>query len=474
MLKFARNRSSSAERHQSRFVQLQRTNTRDFSPARGGSSASNPGSPALSSLPSTPPSRSGSSSAGRSTSLERCRKQLLAYPSPRPRLVEPLARVEASGQSPPVVRTATVIPPIRVRLPTPSVSSTSSTDSGTSSSSSSNYTELSSGTLCRRPKATFAPMTPTLEKLTSAHVSEGVKPILPPKSVLKRNARYDFHKAVERLVEKLDLQLLDTSSESGYGSDDLDSLGSNPQSVAAVQAAVARRLRGESASPPPPLPRRKNPRVKRRVHFDSYVLLLQGIRERNLELVQAHVTEVCIEALATDEVMHEFMKAVIEGDELITAELLAHGANANFSDPTGLTPLHFAATFNNLPLIKLLLSHGAAIFARANSSGKTPAEMASPRLPNYPACHAYLRCMEECLGTANSGKVFVASPYRTCRNDELSCVESGEELAVLRKGDYAGSAWWWCAKLKANGGGEVEREEGYVLKDLLTLNKLTF
>ena len=463
MLKFARNRSSSAERHQSRYVQLQRTNTRDFSPARAA--ATNPTSLTTATATSaTPISRT----SGRSSSLERCRKQLV-YPSPKPKLVRPLARVEASGQSPPVVRTATVIPPKthRVRLPTPSVSSNSSTDSGVSS----NYTELSSGTLCRRPKATFAPMTPTLEKLASAHVSEGVKPILPPKSVLKRNARYDFHKAVERLVEKLDLQLLDTSSESGYGSDDLDSLGSNnPQGAAAIQAAVARRLRGESCSPPPPLPRRKNPKAKRRVHFDSYVLLLQGIRERNLELVQTHVTEVCAEALATDEVMQAFMKSVLEGNELMTAELLAHGANANFSDPTGLTPLHFAATFNNLPLIKLLLSHGAAIFARANSSGSTPAEMASPNLPHYPACHAYLRCMEECLGTANGGKVFVANPYRSCRNDELSCVETGEELVVLRKGDYVGSAWWWCAKMGPSG--EVA-EEGYVLKDLLTLNKPT-
>ena len=42
---------------------------------------------------------------------------------------------------------------------------------------------------------------------------------------------------------------------------------------------------------------------KRRVRFDSYVLFLQGLRERNLELVQTHIRDVCDAALTTDEVV---------------------------------------------------------------------------------------------------------------------------------------------------------------------------
>merc|ERR1719411_1858806 len=44
--------------------------------------------------------------------------------------------------------------------------------------------------------------------------------------------------------------------------------------------------------PPIPLPQHipeKEKTRKRRVRFDSYVLFLQGLRERDLELVQTHI-----------------------------------------------------------------------------------------------------------------------------------------------------------------------------------------
>merc|ERR1712043_83446 len=93
-------------------------------------------------------------------------------------------------------------------------------------------------------------MTPTLQKLSAAINSNNS--VIKLKSVLKKrqnnlatgsktstnpkgetnlvnNSGYDFHRAIEKLVEKMDLQLLDTSSESGYGSDQ-DSLTSNNSS----------------------------------------------------------------------------------------------------------------------------------------------------------------------------------------------------------------------------------------------------
>jgi hypothetical protein len=274
----------------------------------------------------------------------------------------------------------------------------------------------------------------------------------------------NFHRAVVRLVEKMDLQLLDTSSESGYGSDQ-DSLNNLANQAASRE--------GSTEECPPPLPSGGSStrssvtsptRAKKRVRFDSYVMLLQGLRERNLDLVRVHVREVCDEALATEEVINEFLTAVIEGNEPLIREMLANGFNVNAADPAGMTPLHLAATFNYLPLVRLLLSHGAAVFARTHSSGNVPSELSSRRLPGFQACHAYLRCMEECLGVANSGRVHVTQPYRTCRCDELGVV-AGETLTVKRKGDYAGSSWWWCVN--------SEGQQGYVLQDLLALNKPT-
>ncbi|TRY79400.1 hypothetical protein TCAL_05795 [Tigriopus californicus] len=445
MLKFARNRSSSAERVSRsplppQVQRFQRTNTREFSPAR------------------VPARHEDTPRGARTSSLERVpmksRRQLTFDTCDTPyrtgsAMVEPLPPRVSEMAPPPVVRTANVKPS---RLPVKTPQSSPVLEAPIPQQLNPAYREMSSGTYCRLgSKATFAPMTPTLVKLSHPHVLDGVKPEPVPKSVLKRQAHYDFHRAVERLVEKLDLQL-DTSSESGYGSDDHDSLSSGSQRLSKASASST-----EDPSPPP-LPRRG--RNAKRVQFDSYVLLLQGIRERNLDLVQCHIKEVCGAALATDEVMLEFMRVVIEGHELLVQELLTHGCNPNFTDPSGLTPLHLAAAFNSLPIIKILLNHGAAIFARAHTSGKIASEMCSPRSPNFQACNAYLKCMEECLGVANQGKVYVARQYRTCRSDEL-CIKPGEELVVNRKGDYPGSAWWWCRN--------VHGQEGYALKDLLSL-----
>merc|ERR1719411_1702781 len=221
---------------------------------------------------------------------------------------------------------------------------------------------------------------------------------------------------------------------------------------------------------PPPIPLQqhipegtKDKTRKRRVRFDSYVLFLQGLRERDLELVQTHIRDVCDAALATDEVVAEFLASVIEGREAIVRELLAFGFSANMvADPTGMTPLHLAAAFNHLPLVRILLAHGASVFARAHSSGKVASELCSRQLPGYQACHAYLRCMEECLGVANGGKVYSTQAYRTTRCDELG-LSSGDELVVIRKGDYNGSSWWWCCNHLG--------QQGYVLQDFLALNK---
>jgi len=337
-------------------------------------------------------------------------------------------------------------PPVRRALKTPPASSspTSST-----SSSNSDYMRLSSGTFCRLRATRLAPMTPTLEHLAR-------------RSALK--PRYSFHRDVERLVaHKLDLlqlQGMDTSSESGYGSDEHE------------LAAVA------SVKAPPTLPPRgatmTSTSAKRRVRFDSYVMLLQGLRERNAEMVRRHALEVRPEAMATDEVVSALASAVLDGHDETVGEALRAGADANATvDNTGLTYLHLAASANNLPLVKLLLSHGACVYARAHSSGRVAADLCQPLLPGYQACLAYLRCMGECLGVAAAAVAHVARGYprAAAGAGQLLRVQPGQSVLVVKRGDYAGSDWWWCRLMGEDQHGD--QHEGYVLKDLLSLNPPT-
>ena len=300
----------------------------------------------------------------------------------------------------------------------------------------------------------LAPMTPTLQKLatTVANIS--------PKSVLKR--RYDFHRAVEKLVQEKFvpnhtsspvIQPLDTSSESGYGSDQ-DSLSQPP-------ALPPRGMK----SKPTTSSLKTSSSIKKQVKFDSYVMLLQGLRDRDLDTIHTHLDKVSDAAMFTDEISAAFLTAIVENREDIVTALLRRGFDVNASaDSTGLTGLHLAAAFNYLPLVRLLLSHGACIYVLAHSSGKRAADLCSNNLPGYQACHAYLRCMEECLGVANQGTVFASQQYHTARNDELE-LSKGLSLTVLRKGDYPGSSWWWCQ--------DSQGRQGYVLRELLCLNPPT-
>ena len=435
---------------------FQRTHTRDFSPVPSPN-----GTPRLS---------------RRATSLERIpvKSRLAAASGEQPQLPPRFAslrqQVPPKGAllpPPPPARRSAPNRPTAAAAPSPSPSprTNSKVEKTAEAAAAAPTTSFSSGTLCR-----LAPLTPTLEKLVSPHVTAGAAlPPTPPKSVLKRGARYDFHRAVERLVEKLDLQLMDTSSESGYGSEQegteslhsVTSGASTSTSTSSSSASSQPSAAADSSSTaPPPLPKRRGRR--RRVQFDSYVMLLQGLKERNLELVQANVKEVCREAMSTDEVALELMRCVADGEEPILREMLDNGFDANFADPAGLTPLHLAAAFNLLSVIKMLISRGAAVHARAHSSGHTPSGLCSPGARDYEACKAYLRCMEECLGKANGGAAYVVRGYRTCRGDEL-CVAPGECVTVVRRGDYEGSAWWWC--------GGSEGRQGYVLRDLLALKR---
>jgi ankyrin repeat protein len=56
--------------------------------------------------------------------------------------------------------------------------------------------------------------------------------------------------------------------------------------------------------------------------------------------------------------------------------LLEHGAKVNVPGDIGWTPLHRAASYDNVQLVRLLLEHGADVNAR-DRSGKTPSQLAT-------------------------------------------------------------------------------------------------
>jgi len=309
--------------------------------------------------------------------------------------------------------------------------------------------------------AILAPMTSTLSHLMSQvqiksdtmdsnnPTGAAPPPVLPRRKPKMENPLTGHYPATQNLMAQQlqqlwKVELLDTSGESGYGTDNSDSNSLRSQ---------------DSSEPiPPPIPRRK---PRRKVQFDSYVLLIQSLKERDMDGILATIFNVSPEALCTEDVIYYFHTAILRQDYEMTELLVRAGAEVNTFDHRGWSALHCACSVARLDMIKLLLQNGAAVLARTHHSSETGIQLLPQDNPAFPQCLAYLRCMEECLGTVNSRIALAAANYKACRIDELS-IRKGERLVVMRRGDPNNEMWWW---LRNSGG-----DEGYVLRDLLALN----
>merc|ERR1719205_106196 len=246
-------------------------------------------------------------------------------------------------------------------------------------------------------------------------------------------------------------ETLDTSGESGYSTDnsDKESLRSQDSGHASIPSLPA---------PPPPLPRRK---PRRKVQFDSYVLLIQALKDRDLKGILSTIFSVSPEALCTEDVIYHFHPALLRQDYEVCELLVRGGAEVNTFDHRGWSALHCACSLARLDMIKLLLQNGAAVLARTHHSSQTATQLLPVENPAYPQCLAYMRCMEECLGTVNNRLVLAAANYRASRIDEMT-IARGDRLNVIRRGDVNNEMWWWVKNQRG--------DEGYVLRDLLSLN----
>lgn len=264
-------------------------------------------------------------------------------------------------------------------------------------------------------------------------------PVLPRKPKLE-NFLSSQHKHLWKM------ELLDTSAESGYGTDSSDN-----NSLKSVNSQT-------DENSPPPLPKRK---PRRKVQFDSYVLLIQSLKDRDLKGIVSTIFNVSSEALCTEDVIFHFHTAILRQDYEVFELLVRGGVDVNTFDHRGWSALHCASSLARLDMIKLLLQNGAAVLARTHHSSQTATQLLPLENPAYPQCLAYMRCMEECLGTVNNRLVLAAANYRACRVDELS-INKGDRMHVVRRGDVNNEMWWWVTNSRA--------EEGYVLRDLLSLN----
>ncbi|XP_044128778.1 relA-associated inhibitor [Bufo gargarizans] len=187
-------------------------------------------------------------------------------------------------------------------------------------------------------------------------------------------------------------------------------------------------------------PRKTRPR---RARLDPLILLLDGALTGELDVVTQALKEVKDPSQPNEEGITALHNAICGANFHIVNLLINHGANVNAADSHGWTPLHCAASCNDLQSCHILVRHGAAIFATTYSDGSLAVDKCDPYREGYKECLTYLTEVEQCMGETQSGVIYALWDYTAEFADELS-VREGDSVTVLRKDGESGN-WWWAA-----------------------------
>ncbi|XP_056136569.1 apoptosis-stimulating of p53 protein 2-like [Lampris incognitus] len=123
------------------------------------------------------------------------------------------------------------------------------------------------------------------------------------------------------------------------------------------------------------------------------------------------------------------------------------------------TPLHCAASCNNVQVCKFLVESGAAVFSSTYSDLQTAADKCEEMEEGYAQCSQFLYGVQEKMGVMNRGVVYALWDYQVEQEDELGFQE-GDCLTVLQRDDGEESEWWWA---------RCGDREGYIPRNLLGL-----
>lgn len=72
-----------------------------------------------------------------------------------------------------------------------------------------------------------------------------------------------------------------------------------------------------------------------------------------------------------NELNKKLLEAIKKSDVQLVQKLVKKGADINFKDKNGSTPLHYAAVYGNMKIVKYLVKNGADVCAR-NNKGVDP------------------------------------------------------------------------------------------------------
>ncbi|KAE9551482.1 hypothetical protein FO519_005302 [Halicephalobus sp. NKZ332] len=188
----------------------------------------------------------------------------------------------------------------------------------------------------------------------------------------------------------------------------------------------------------------------KRIVFDPFVLFLDGALEGQLDTVKENAAKISDVSKPNDEGITALHNAICACHYEIVKFLVDAKADVNALDSDGWSPLHCAASCNNLAMLKLLVENGACIYATTLSDAEMPIRKCEEKEAGFEQCVNYLEMCDRWAGIINNGVVYAAYGYEAENDDELDFKE-GDALKVLNK-EASEDGFWWLCELKGKQG----------------------
>ncbi|ESN91005.1 hypothetical protein HELRODRAFT_187621 [Helobdella robusta] len=190
-----------------------------------------------------------------------------------------------------------------------------------------------------------------------------------------------------------------------------------------------------------------------RIRFDPLVILLDASLQGELDVVKDIVEKYGHKRMVNDEGITALHNSICAGHLHIVQYLVNSGCEVNAPDIDLWTPLHCAASCNNLKVCRLLVEHGACLFATTDSDKCVMKKMKTSGHELRAAFTYEPEETDELAFEAGDSIITIdPNPSKSKKNDRDNDDEEEEE-----DGDDGDENWWLCKNLRTSKVGLVPR-----------------
>ncbi|OAF67053.1 hypothetical protein A3Q56_05211 [Intoshia linei] len=207
-----------------------------------------------------------------------------------------------------------------------------------------------------------------------------------------------------------------------------------------------------------------------RVKFISKDIVVDAIIEGEIDLVKKLSNEIEITKEVNIDGITALHHAAFSADAEMVQFLIKLGCNVNALDVDAWTPLHCAASCDHYEISKLLVCHGASIFARTVTDNQTTKQKCEIK-SEFSTCFDFLTKCEKSIRSAEKSEYYVAFNFKSENNYELS-VNASDRIVINTNLTHQDDQYWIHVTLiKTNNSGFIPLSHVSIIQILIKMPK---